>query len=312
MSYQEILSKQHYKVSNHSAVQVCRWTKKSLINEGNCYKEQFYGIKSHGCCQMSPCIICQNKCLHCWRPIEESNIQIGKWDKPEEIIEKAILNHKKMLSGFKGNERVDIKKWKESQNPSQFAISLIGEPTLYPYLGEMIGILRKKKISSFVVTNGLTPKILEKLNKKKQLPTQLYLSLNSSNKEDYEKWHRSTEKKAWDKLMKTISIFPELKTRKVIRLTLVRGENMEKVEEYSKLIEKSKTDFVEVKGFMSVGYARKRFGYEKMPDMGEVREFAKRMLNFLPKYKILDEHEFSRVVLIGRNKKDMKIKESEI
>jgi tRNA wybutosine-synthesizing protein 1 len=87
---------------------------------------------------------------------------------------------------------------------------------------------------------------------------------------------------------------------------------MEKVEEYSKLIEKSKTDFVEVKGFMSVGYARKRFGYEKMPDMGEVREFAKRMLNFLPKYKILDEHEFSRVVLIGRNKKDMKIKESEI
>lgn len=261
---------------------------------------------------MSPCIICQNKCLHCWRPIEESQIDIKEWDKPEKVIDATIRTYRKLITGFKGNEKVDIKKWKQAQNPSQFAISLIGEPTLYPYLGEMIQILRKRGISSFVVTNGLTPKILEKLNKKKQLPTQLYLSLNSSNRQDYEKWHRSQDKNAWNKLIKTIDLFPSLSTRKVIRLTLVKNENMERIKEYAKLINKSKTNFVEVKGFMSVGWARKRFSYEKMPNIEEVRGFAKSLIKLLPDYKILGEHEYSRVVLLGRNKAKMKIKESEI
>jgi tRNA wybutosine-synthesizing protein 1 len=38
-------------VKNHSAVKICRWTKNSIKNEGVCYKEKFYGIKSHKCCQ---------------------------------------------------------------------------------------------------------------------------------------------------------------------------------------------------------------------------------------------------------------------
>jgi len=53
----EKLTRQHYAlIGKHSAVQICRWTKKSLRNEGVCYKEKFYGIKSHRCCQMSPYI----------------------------------------------------------------------------------------------------------------------------------------------------------------------------------------------------------------------------------------------------------------
>ena len=41
----EILKKQHYEIAGkneHSAVQICRWTKKSLRDEGVCYKEKFY------------------------------------------------------------------------------------------------------------------------------------------------------------------------------------------------------------------------------------------------------------------------------
>ena len=47
----ETLKKQHYEIAGknqHSAVQICRWTKKSLIGEGSCYKEKFYGIKKAG------------------------------------------------------------------------------------------------------------------------------------------------------------------------------------------------------------------------------------------------------------------------
>lgn len=312
-SFKKLLEKQHYGITGKcSAIQICRWTKKSLLDEGVCYKEKFYGIKSHRCCQMSPFFSCQNKCLHCWRPIESSPVKIEEFDKPRDLIENSIKMQRKLLTGFKGNKKINMEKYKEAQEPSQFAISLIGEPTLYPYLGELIENLRKRKISSFLVTNGLEPEKLLKLGKKKQLPTQLYLSLNSSNKKDYEKWHNSLDKNAWKKFNKTIKIFPKLKTRKVIRMTLVLGENMNSKQEYAKLILKANPDFIEVKGFMSVGFSRKRFGYEKMPMHENIVDFSKKLLTFLPKYKILDEQEFSRVVLLGKTRNSMEIKSSEI
>ena len=70
LNAKEILRKQHYEtIGDHAAVQICRWTKKSLTDKGVCYKEKFYGIKSHRCCQMTQMILCENKCIHCWRAI---------------------------------------------------------------------------------------------------------------------------------------------------------------------------------------------------------------------------------------------------
>lgn len=309
-----VLKKQHYFVFGHSGVQICRWTKKSLRNEGVCYKEKFYGIKSHECCQMSPAVmLCQNSCIHCWRSIELNlGVKIRKISTPESIIENCIKGQRKMLSGFKGSEKTNLKKFKEALNPTQFAISLSGEPTLYPKLPELILKLRKRKISTFLVTNGLCPERLVELKKKKALPTQIYLSLNSPNKKIYEKWHKSKLKDAWKRFNKTLSIFPRLPTRKVIRLTLVKDLNMEEEEDYAKLIKKANPDFIEVKGYMSIGYARKRLGYERMPNHSDIKAFSKLLLKFLPKYKFLDEQEVSRVVLLGKDKRKMKIKEGEI
>ena len=312
----KILGKQHYVVvGEHSGVQVCRWTKNSLRNKGVCYKEKFYGIKSHECCQMSPSIIfCQNSCIHCWRPIELcQGEKIKKIDSPEKIIEKCIEGQRKLLNGFKGYDKVNKKKLEEAQNPTQFAISLSGEPTIYQKLPELIKLLRKKKISSFLVTNGLNSKMIKKLKQKKALPTQLYLSLNSPNEKMYNSWHKSKQKNAWEKFNETLSLFSDLPTRKVIRMTLVRDLNIDEkyIPEYSELIKKAKPDFIEVKGFMSVGYSRKRLGYEKMPTHEEIKKFSKLLAKKL-KLKILDEQVFSRVVLLGKNKKNMKIKIKEI
>jgi len=309
----ELLKKQHYSIAGkHSAVQICRWTKKSLVDEGFCYKQKFYGIKSHRCAEISPSAVwCQNKCLHCWRSIENTQgDEIPKnVDTPDKIIKECVMGRNKLLSGFGGNEKLNKKKFKEAQDPDQFAISLIGEPTLYPYLCEMINMLRKEKKTSFVVTNGLNPHVLSKMQKNKCLPTQLYISLNTPNKKLYDKWHRSSKKDAWKVFNESLDLMRKLKTRTVIRMTLVKDLNMNEdmVEDYASLIKKADPMFVEVKGYMSVGYARKRLGYEKMPNWNEVQRYAKLIAKAIG-YKILDGHEHSRVVLLGKNKKDMKIK----
>jgi len=87
----KVLEKQHYEIAGkHSAVQICRWTKKSLRGEGNCWKEKFYGIKSHQCCQFSPSVMwCENKCLHCWRAIE---MNLGDKLKDYKILAKDELS----------------------------------------------------------------------------------------------------------------------------------------------------------------------------------------------------------------------------
>ena len=86
---------------------------------------------------------------------------------------------------------------------------------------------------------------------------------------------------------------------------------MIKPKNYAELIKKANPMFIEIKGFMSVGYARERLSYDKMPYHEDIVNFAKEILKHLKDYKILDEHEFSRVVLLGKSKKDMKIKKKD-
>lgn len=314
--FKQLLKKQHYAlVGNHSAVQICRWTKKSLLDRGFCYKQKFYGIESHKCCQTSPCLFCPNSCIHCWRAIEYASGKIleGKVDKPRKIIRACILAQRKLLSGFKGNKKVNMKKFREAQSPKNFAISLLGEPMIYPYIDELIKELRKQNRTSFIVTNALFPEKLSLLKKNDALPTQLYISLNTPNHTLYKQWHRSSFKYAWQRFNQSLKIFSQMPTRKVIRMTLVRNLNMLEPENYAKLIKKANPDFLEVKSYMAVGFARKRLGYEKMPSHEEIKLFAEKLEKKLKAekqdgYKILDEKKESRVVLLGKNKEDIKIK----
>ncbi|MCX6746887.1 MAG: 4-demethylwyosine synthase TYW1 [Candidatus Pacearchaeota archaeon] len=322
----KVLKRQHYSiVGKHSAVQVCMWTKKSLRDEGVCYKEQFYGIKSHLCCQMSPAVMwCPNRCLHCWRAIELTidNELKGKVDSPKDIIDGCINAQKILLSGFKVDKnskkkqlsKANMKKFKEAQEPMQFAISLSGEPMTYKYVGGLIEELRKRGKTSFLVTNGLYPNKISELEKKKQLPTQLYISVNAPNKEIYNKVHRSSKKDAWERLNKSLEIMAKLKgkTRTVFRMNLILDMNMTDLENYAKLIIKANPMFVEVKAFMCVGFANQRIAYNKMPYHEDIVDFSNKLLKFLPEYKVLDEKKESRVVLLGTSKEDMKIKPNEV
>ena len=65
-----------------------------------------------------------------------SRIGFEKIDDPLLILEKSIEAQRKLITGFKGNKKCDMKKWEEANNPNMLACSLSGEPTIYPLLGD--------------------------------------------------------------------------------------------------------------------------------------------------------------------------------
>jgi len=298
-----VLLRQRYKlVGNHSAAKLCLWTKKSIKTGGeeHCYKEKFYsdiGIKSHRCLQCTPSVSwCSLRCQFCWRATELTLGQkIADEDEPEFIVDGLIKAQRQLLSGLGGIPH-DEKYLKEAYQPSNVAISLSGEPTCYSRLSELIGEFHKRDMKTFLVTNGTFPERLEAL---KTLPTQLYVSLCSNSKEMLEKVQKPLIKDAWERLNKTLEMFPEIKTRRVIRLTMVKDLNMIEPEKYAKLIEKALPDFCEIKSFMSVGFSRQRLAYSTMPSHEEIKEFAEKIADSTG-YKIADEKRDSRVVLLKK------------
>lgn len=303
----KVLEKQGYRfVGNHSACKICEWTRKSLIGEDVCYKQKFYGVQSHRCCQMTPCIFCINRCIFCWRDISLTTKKdiSKKFDAPKKIIQGCIEAQRKLLSGFGGNDNTNFKKFDEAQSPKYFAISLTGEPTLYPELDSLLYELKKQKNCSFLVTNGLFPKSLEKLN---TLPVQLYVSVDAPNKNLYEKIDRPLMKDSWIRLNQTLELLPSLETRKVLRITLIKGLNMVDVEGYSRLIKKANPDFVEIKAYMWVGHSKLNLDLRNMPLHKEVVDFSNN-ISKATGLGVVDEKENSRVVLLSSKDKKRKLR----
>ena len=303
------LKKKHYGVYGHSGVQVCGWTKKSLKDEGVCYKQKFYGIECHSCMEFSPAVMwCQENCTFCWRPMEfMKNIEIDaqKVDDVEDIIENLMIERKKLLSGFKGNEKLNTQKFEETNTPTHFAISLSGEPTMYPKLDKMIEYLKNLNTtkSVFVVTNAQIPEFFEKLKQNpKSLPTQLYISLESPTKELFQKINKSLYADGWQRFHKSLKIFSTLDTRKVLRFTQIKGINdtPDLFDKYKTQIELSKADFIEIKAYMHIGMSQNRHTRDQMPEFNEVVDFGKQLCEHLENYEYVDCAPNSRIILLRR------------
>lgn len=301
-SKMETLEKAGYRIlGRHSAVKVCHWAKKSLLGEGSCYKEKFYGgelgVKSHLCLQLTPSLpFCGHDCVYCWRDTEVTRPEWeGKADEPVDILDSAISAQRLLLSGFGGNPNVNKQKFKEAQGPKHCAISLAGEPTLYPKINGLIEECKRREMTSFLVTNGLQPEVLEKLAE----PSQLYLSVVAPDKKTYREICRPLVDGGWEKFNQSLEILSSIGGRRVVRLTLVKGINIKDPAGYAEMIQKAEPDFIEAKGYMWVGYSRRRLGMENMPLQQDIRDFATGLAKETG-YGIVDESEPSRVVLLKR------------
>lgn len=280
----------------HAAAKICHWTRKSMVNEGVCYKEKFYGVKSHRCLQMSPAVpFCNQKCSFCWRDLSQTRIEWeGEYDDPKTIIEGAIKAQNNLLCGFGGNKKVDRKKLEESKKPTNAAISLAGEPTLYPEIDELIAEFHRQDFTTFLVSNGM---YWEKLGSLDNEPTQLYVSLDAPNEKVYKELCNPQINDAWNNLNKTLELMNSFDSRTAIRITSVKDKNMFNTEEYAKLINKANPTYVEVKAYMFVGSSRKRLNLDNMPSHQEVRDFAQEIADKTGR-ELTQEAEVSRVVLL--------------
>jgi tRNA wybutosine-synthesizing protein 1 len=136
----------------------------------------------------------------------------------------------------------------EALHPNHAAISLDGEPLLYPKMSEFVKEFKNRNMTTFIVTNSTLP---EEINKLDTLPSQLYLTLPAPNEKIYKKTCRPTIKKGWKKIMESLDMIDSLSCRTLVRLTAVRNLNVNEkfIKDYIKIIEKVNPNFFEIKGF---------------------------------------------------------------
>ncbi|XP_069566530.1 S-adenosyl-L-methionine-dependent tRNA 4-demethylwyosine synthase TYW1 isoform X1 [Brachyistius frenatus] len=298
----EALTKQGYKlIGSHSGVKLCRWTKSMLRGRGGCYKHTFYGIESHRCMETTPSLACANKCVFCWRHHTNPVGTEWRWkmDTAEKILQEALEKHQNMIRQFRGVPGVKPERYEEGLAVQHCALSLVGEPIMYPEINTFIRLLHSQRISSFLVTNAQFPQEIRTL-----VPvTQLYVSVDASTKDSLKKIDRPLFKDFWPRFLDSLKALGEKRQRTVYRLTLVKAWNVEEMQSYSELIALGQPDFIEVKGVTYCGESSaSSLTMANVPWHQEVVSFVRQLAAMLPQYEIACEHEHSNCLLIAHTK----------
>ncbi|KAH8678835.1 hypothetical protein BGZ60DRAFT_446113 [Tricladium varicosporioides] len=305
------LTKQGYSiVGSHSGVKICRWTKSALRGRGSCYKYSFYGIASHQCMETTPSLSCSNKCVFCWRHGTNPVGTTWRWvvDPPELIFAGVKAGHYQKIKMLRGVPGVRADRFAEAMRIRHCALSLVGEPIFYPHINEFLSMLHKEHISSFLVCNAQHPAQLAALAP----VTQLYVSIDASNRESLRKIDRPLHRDFWERFNSCLDILKRrrFEQRTVFRLTLVKGFNIEdEVEGYAALVEQGLPCFVEIKGVTYCGTSSSAgagLTMQNVPFYSEIQDFVIALTAALQKrglgYGIAAEHAHSCCVLIASDR----------
>ncbi|GFY86161.1 flavodoxin family protein [Actinidia rufa] len=295
------LEKQGYKIiGSHSGVKLCRWTKSQLRGRGGCYKHSFYGIESHRCMEATPSLACANKCVFCWRHHTNPVGKSWQWkmDDPLDIVNSAIDLHTKMIRQMKGVPGVKAERLSEGLSPRHCALSLVGEPIMYPEINSLVDELHRRRISTFLVTNAQFP---EKIKLLKPI-TQLYVSVDAATKDSLKAIDRPLFGDFWERFVDSLKALKEKQQRTVYRLTLVKGWNTEDIDAYSSLFSVGNPDFIEIKGVTYCGSsATSKLTMENVPWHSDVKAFSEALAQKSEgQYEVACEHVHSCCVLLAK------------
>jgi len=187
----------------------------------------------------------------------------------------------------------------EGMHPKHCALSLVGEPIMYPEINAYVRLLHQRGISTFLVTNAQFPDAIRNL-----VPvTQLYVSVDASTKESLKKIDRPLFRDFWPRFIGSLEALSEKGQRTVYRLTLVKEWNTEELEAYASLVAKGNPDFIEIKGVTYCGDSKgSTLTMANVPWHEEVLNFVQKFADLLPDYEVACEHEHSNCVLIAHKK----------
>ncbi|KAK8105883.1 S-adenosyl-L-methionine-dependent tRNA 4-demethylwyosine synthase [Apiospora kogelbergensis] len=238
-------------------------------------------------------------------PIAVDFTTYGKATKKPTQTVKEMAGHYKKIKMMRGVPGVRSERFAEAMRIRHCALSLVGEPIFYPHINEFLGMLHAERISSFLVCNAQHPDQLAAL----KAVTQLYVSIDASNKESLRKIDRPLHRDFWERFQRCLDILREkrFKQRTVFRLTLVKGFNVDdEVEGYADLVEKGLPCFVEIKGVTYCGTSSSAgagLSMANVPFYAEVTDFVEALDRKLKErgldYGIAAEHAHSCCVLLA-------------
>ena len=300
------LTKEGYKIiGTHSAVKLCRWTKAQLRGRGGCYKHTMYGISSYNCMEATPSLACANKCVFCWRHHKNPVGTSWRWkmDDPNDIVQGAIDLHVRSIRELRGVPGVLPERFLDAQTVRHCALSLVGEPIMYPRINEMIDDLHSRDISTFLVTNCQFPDAIRSL----QPVTQLYVSVDAADPISLKEVDRPLFSDYWERFLACLDALRQKQQRTVYRLTLVDQYNMTDAAGYAHLIERGQPDFIEIKAVTYCGESKgSDLTMKNVPWHDDVVEYSRAICESTPfmreTYEMASEHRHSCIVLLAKKK----------
>lgn len=138
-----------------------------------------------------------------------------------------------MINEMKGVPGVQPERLQEAYTVKHCALSLVGEPIMYPHINELLHELHRRDISSFLVTNAQFPECIQALHP----VTQLYVSIDASTSDSLKAIDRPLFKDFWRRFLDSLQELKKKQQRTVYRMTLVKAWNMDEADGYAELIE---------------------------------------------------------------------------
>eukprot|EP01069_Polyplicarium_translucidae_P001222 Polyplicarium_translucidae@DN1580_c0_g1_i2.p1 len=254
--------------------------------------------------EATPSLACANKCIFCWRHHQNPVGTAWRWktDDPRDIVEGFIMEHLKMIKPLKGLPDLDPSRFAAACRVKHCALSLVGEPVMYPRLNELLAELHARHVSTFLVTNAQFPDAM------RRAPpcTQLYVSVDGAEPSELKAVGRPLFTDFWDRYMESLDVLRLKEQRTVFRLTLIKERNMGHLQQYADLVERGQPDFIEVKGVTYCGTSSTSgLTIKNCPWHEEVLEFCESLAVLLRptgRYALAAEHRHSCSALIAHTK----------
>jgi tRNA wybutosine-synthesizing protein 1 len=227
-------------------------------------------------------------------------------DPPDEIVKEAIDLHTNLIKQLKGVPGVTPETHKNAMNIKHCALSLVGEPIMYPRINELLSELHTRRISTFLVTNAQFPGAIRSL-----VPvTQLYVSVDAATRDILQKTDRPLFPDFWERYIDSFKAIRNVHQRTVYRLTLVKEYNMEDdsetIKNYAELVSIGCPDFIEIKAVTFCGSNdndKHNLTMKNVPWHEEVLKFSTALCQAVgAEYEIACEHKHSCSVLIALKK----------